>query len=142
MSAPPRSEAREYATDEIVVEWRPRLCFHSRNCSRTLPAVFDPERRPWIDASAAKADEVEATVDRCPSGALRLRRLKGRGRPAPTEVEVTPMPDGPLLVRGPIRIELADGSVEKVPRAAFCRCGNSKNKPFCDGSHVAAGFRA
>jgi uncharacterized Fe-S cluster protein YjdI len=142
MSAPPRSEAREYATDEIVVEWRPRLCFHSRNCSRALPAVFDPERRPWIDASAARADEVEATVDRCPSGALRLRRLKGRGRPAPTEVEVTPMPDGPLLVRGPIRIELADGSVEDVPRAAFCRCGNSKNKPFCDGSHVAAGFRA
>jgi uncharacterized Fe-S cluster protein YjdI len=142
MSAPPRSEAREYPTDEIVVEWRPRLCFHSRNCIRALPAVFDPERRPWIDASAAGADEVEAAVDRCPSGALRLRRLKGRGRPAPTEVEIAPMPDGPLLVRGPIRIELADGSVEEVPRAAFCRCGNSKNKPFCDGSHVAAGFRA
>jgi uncharacterized Fe-S cluster protein YjdI len=142
MSAPPRSEVREYATDEVVVEWRPHLCFHSRNCFRALPQVFDPERRPWIDPAAAGADEVEATVDRCPSGALRLRRLDGRGRPAPTEVEVTPMPDGPLLLRGPIRIELADGSVEEVPRAAFCRCGNSKNKPFCDGSHVAAGFRA
>jgi uncharacterized Fe-S cluster protein YjdI len=142
MSAPPRSEVREYATDEVVVEWRAHLCFHSRNCFRALPRVFDPERRPWIDPAAAGADEVEATVDRCPSGALRLRRLDGRGRPAPTEVEVTPMPDGPLLLRGPIRIELADGSVEEVPRAAFCRCGNSKNKPFCDGSHVAAGFRA
>ena len=141
MSAPPRSEAREYATDEVVVEWRPNLCFHSRNCMRALPLVFDGERRPWIDASAASADEVEQAVDGCPSGALRLRRLDGRGRPAPTAVEVTAMPNGPLLLRGPIRVERADGSVEHVPRAAFCRCGNSKNKPFCDGSHVAAGFR-
>ena len=141
MSAPPRSEAREYATDEVVVEWRPRLCFHSRNCIRALPRVFDGERRQWIDPSAASADEVEQAVDGCPSGALRLRRLDGRGRPAPTAVEVTAMPNGPLLLRGPIRVERADGSVEHVPRAAFCRCGNSKNKPFCDGSHVAAGFR-
>jgi uncharacterized Fe-S cluster protein YjdI len=142
MAASPRAEAREYATDEIVVEWRPRLCFHSRNCMRALPRVFDGERRPWVDPSAAGADEVEAAVDGCPSGALRLRRLDGRVQPAPTEVEVRAMPNGPLLVRGPIRIAQADGSVEEVPRAAFCRCGNSKNKPFCDGSHVAAGFRS
>jgi uncharacterized Fe-S cluster protein YjdI len=122
MRATPRSEAREYATDEVVVEWRPHLCFHSRKCMRALPQVFDAERRPWIDASAADADEVEAAVDGCPSGALRLRRLDDRGRPPRTQVEVSAMPNGPLLVRGPIRIERADGSVEQVPRAAFCRC--------------------
>jgi hypothetical protein len=109
---------------------------------RALPQVFDAERRPWIDAAAAAADDVEAAVDGCPSGALRLRRLDGRARPAPTEVEVRAMPNGPLLVRGAIRITQPDGSVEEVPRAAFCRCGNSKNKPFCDGSHRAAGFRS
>jgi uncharacterized Fe-S cluster protein YjdI len=41
---------KEYSTDEIVVEWEPRLCFHSGNCSRLLPKVFDRDRRPWVKA--------------------------------------------------------------------------------------------
>jgi uncharacterized Fe-S cluster protein YjdI len=74
MSAEQRSPAREYETAEIVVEWRPELCSHSGNCARGLPLVFDPKRRPWVDPGAASADEVEAQVARCPSGALRSRR--------------------------------------------------------------------
>jgi uncharacterized Fe-S cluster protein YjdI len=74
MTAEERSPAREYASDEIVVEWRPELCVHSGNCARGLPLVFDPKRRPWVDALAATADEIEAQVARCPSGALRARR--------------------------------------------------------------------
>lgn len=132
---------REYATEEIVVEWRPRLCYHSQNCVRALPRVFEKERRPWIDPTQAPADEIEDAVERCPSGALRLRRLRGEARPAPTSVEITPDPDGPLLVRGPIRVVRQDGSVEDITRGAFCRCGQSGNKPFCDGSHREAGFR-
>jgi uncharacterized Fe-S cluster protein YjdI len=142
MGAPPRLGPREYATDEIVVEWHSRLCFHSRNCVKALPAVFDSSRHPWIDLEQASADEIEAAVDRCPSAALRLRRVGVRARPPSRELEVTPMPNGPLLVRGPIRIVQADGSKEELPRAAFCRCGQSKNKPFCDGTHEEIGFRA
>ena len=74
MAAAEHSPAREYATDEIVVEWRPELCVHSGNCARGLPLVFDPKRRPWVDARAATAGEIEAQVARCPSGALRARR--------------------------------------------------------------------
>jgi uncharacterized Fe-S cluster protein YjdI len=141
MAAPP-SGAREYATDEIVVEWRPRLCYHSMNCVKALPLVFEKERRPWIDVGRAGADEIEAAVDRCPSGALRSRR-PGRPAPAaPATVELTASPNGPLLVRGSIRIVHPDGTGEEVSRAAFCRCGRSSNKPFCDGSHREAGFRA
>lgn len=139
--APRRSGVREYATDEIVVEWRPKLCYHSQNCVRALPLVFDKERRPWIDVTQAGADEIETAVDSCPSGALRLRRLRESARRTPTAVEIKPVPNGPLLVRGPIRVVTADGNVEELPRAAFCRCGQSGNKPFCDGSHRAAGFR-
>jgi uncharacterized Fe-S cluster protein YjdI len=142
MAAASGSRVREYATDEIVVEWRPRLCYHSVNCVRALPLVFDKERRPWIDVTQASADEIEEAVEGCPSGALRIRRLRGAPRPAPTAVEVTPDPNGPLLVRGPLRVVLADGTVEEVTRAAFCRCGHSENKPFCDGSHREVGFRA
>jgi uncharacterized Fe-S cluster protein YjdI len=135
-------DAREYASEEIVVEWRPKLCFHSQNCVRALPLVFDKERRPWIDATQASADQIEAAVDGCPSGALRSRRVSGPARPSPTEVEITATPNGPLLVRGPIRVVQPDGTVEELPRAAFCRCGQSMNKPFCDGSHRESGFRA
>lgn len=133
---------REYATDEIVVEWHPRLCFHSRNCVKALPGVFDSSRRPWIDLEQASADEIEAAVESCPSAALRIRRAGAAARPVPRELEVTPMPDGPLLVRGPIRVVQADRRTEDLPRAAFCRCGHSKNKPFCDGTHQEIGFRA
>jgi CDGSH-type Zn-finger protein len=51
------------------------------------------------------------------------------------------MPNGPLLMRGPIRVVRADGSSEELPRAAFCRCGQSNNKPFCDGTHREVGFK-
>lgn len=132
---------KEYRTDEIVVEWEPRLCYHSQNCVRSLPQVFDDSRRPWIAVDAATADEVESAVARCPSGALRARR---RGAPAadrrlPPEVRASA--DGPLLVSGGVRVVDAGGNVlyegEKV---ALCRCGGSGNKPFCDGTHEKIGF--
>jgi uncharacterized Fe-S cluster protein YjdI len=142
VAAPPNAAVREYATKEIVVEWRSRLCYHSGNCTSGLPKVFDRDRRPWIDPTQASADEIETAVDRCPSGALRARRLDGKARPAQTSVEITPELNGPLLVRGPIQVVQPDGTTETVPRAAFCRCGQSGNKPFCDGTHREVGFRA
>lgn len=61
----------------------------------------------------------------------------------PSEVVVSLKPDGPLVVEGPVRVELARGEVIAVTeRAVLCRCGSSGNKPFCDGSHKRVGFRA
>jgi uncharacterized Fe-S cluster protein YjdI len=141
MSSTRDSLKKEYATDEIVVEWEPRLCYHSRNCVRSLPQVFDDSRRPWIQVGAATADEVEAAVARCPSGALRTRRV---GRPLakghqPPEVRASA--NGPLLVSGGVRVVDAEGNVlYEGERAALCRCGGSANKPFCDGTHEKIGF--
>lgn len=133
---------KEYASDEIVVEWEPRLCFHSRNCVRALPQVFDDSRRPWIDVDAASAGEIEAAVSRCPSGALRARRIGRRSRKL-RPAEVCASADGPLLVTGGVRVLDADGNVlYEGERAALCRCGGSSNKPFCDGTHRTNGFRA
>jgi uncharacterized Fe-S cluster protein YjdI len=133
---------KEYATEEIVVEWEPRLCYHSQNCVRSLPQVFDDSRRPWVKVDAASADEVEDAVARCPSGALRTRR-RGAAPPRRQQpVELCASADGPLLVTGGVRILDAEGTLlYEGERAALCRCGGSANKPFCDGTHKKNGFR-
>jgi uncharacterized Fe-S cluster protein YjdI len=141
MAASERPAVRRYSTDEIVVEWESRLCYHSHNCVRALPQVFDPNARPWVSPEAASADEVEAAVARCPSGALRTRRA---GSPQPRRQEPLDLrasADGPLLVTGGVRVLDADGTVlYEGEKAALCRCGGSQNKPFCDGTHKTLGF--
>ena len=136
--------AREYATDEIVVEWWPTLCFHSRNCVAALPAVFDPSKRPWVQVDAATADDVEAAVATCPSSALRSRRRSAAARAGAVDADATEVrvvPNGPLLLRGSIRVIGSDGTeLARLEKAALCRCGQSQNKPFCDGSHARVGF--
>jgi uncharacterized Fe-S cluster protein YjdI len=132
---------KEYSTDEIVVEWEPRLCIHSGNCSRLLPRVFDRDRRPWVKADEASADEIERVVAQCPSGALRTRRLKGVSVKPRQRREICATTDGPLLVTGGVRVVDGQGNfLYEGERAALCRCGGSSNKPFCDGTHRTNGF--
>ncbi len=61
-------------------------------------------------------------------------------------VTIRMRPNGPLLVEGPVTILDANGNAFPInpdkPAVALCRCGHSKNKPFCDSSHKAAGFKA
>jgi hypothetical protein len=105
--------------------------------------VFDDTRRPWIVAEAAAADEVEAAVAGCPSGALRARRVGTGASSRPGETQVRASANGPLLVSGGVRVVDADGNVlYEGDRAALCRCGGSANKPFCDGTHRKNGFCA
>lgn len=65
---------QEYHTDEITVTFDPTRCTHSAVCIRGLPVVFDVRRTRWVQPEAASADEVEAQVARCPSGALQCTR--------------------------------------------------------------------
>jgi uncharacterized Fe-S cluster protein YjdI/CDGSH-type Zn-finger protein len=137
-----RGPRRVYANDAIEVEWEPKLCIHTGNCFRGLPQVFKPQERPWVDVDAADPDAIAATVLSCPTGALHFRRLDG-GRQEEQEAATTiePRPDGPLFIRGRVRIVDADGClIREDTRLALCRCGASGNKPFCDGSHRRVGF--
>jgi uncharacterized Fe-S cluster protein YjdI len=68
---------REYVGDGITIHWDGDRCLHSERCTRGLPAVFDRERRPWVDVAGATADAVAAVVDTCPSGALSYTRTDG-----------------------------------------------------------------
>ena len=60
------------------------------------------------------------------------------------ETKITALPNGPLLIEGPIQLVDARGialETKDRPRVALCRCGNSANKPFCDGTHSRVGFQ-
>jgi uncharacterized Fe-S cluster protein YjdI len=134
---------RIYRTDQIAVYWEPQLCIHTANCIRALPEVFNPNRRPWVMIDAAPADAIAGAVMRCPTGALRFERLDGAPQePLPEPPVVEAQPDGPLYIHGHIRIVDEDGTERELPRAALCRCGESNNKPFCDGMHLRSGFRS
>jgi uncharacterized Fe-S cluster protein YjdI/CDGSH-type Zn-finger protein len=137
-----RGPRRVYRNDAIEVHWEPRLCIHVRNCVRGLGEVFDPSKRPWIDVDAADPDAVAQTILSCPTGALHFRRVDGGEQEAPdAETTVEPRPNGPLFVRGRIKIVDAEGRlIREDTRVALCRCGGSKNKPFCDGTHRRIGF--
>ena len=79
----------------------------------------------------------------CPTGALHFERLDGGSQePQPTETTIDARPNGPLYVRGNLRITGPGGRlIREDTRLALCRCGHSENKPFCDGSHRRVGFR-
>jgi CDGSH-type Zn-finger protein/uncharacterized Fe-S cluster protein YjdI len=133
---------RRYTGQALDITYDTRRCIHAAECVRGLPAVFDTARRPWILPDAASAEQVAAVVARCPSGALHtIRHDDGPEEEAPALPAVRVTPDGPLHVHGRVRLQRADGTViiEDL-RLALCRCGQSRNKPFCDNSHRAAGF--
>jgi len=131
---------KHYTRGDITIVWRPGVCIHSRNCFHGLPAVFDPSRRPWIDLEAAEMEAILEQVSKCPSGALSLKRKEAE--PVPAGVRVELVQDGPLVLRGEATLVAPDGSQRPCSgTTAFCRCGASGRKPFCDGSHRAAGFR-
>lgn len=116
---------------------------HVGECLRGDPDAFKLRRRPWVLPDKADADVVAAVVERCPSGALQYRRLDGKPQEArQVDTTVTPIRDGPLLVVGDIQVTREDGTVEALPRATLCRCGESKHKPFCDNTHLETAFRA
>lgn len=132
-----------YRGRDIEVSFDLDLCIHVAECLRGDRQVFELERRPWVLPDASAADAVEEVVRLCPSGALLYRRLDGK----PQEdyagaTTVAPIRNGPLLVTGRIEVSREDGSVEVLPRATLCRCGESLHKPFCDNQHIKAGFRA
>lgn len=135
---------RQYEGDGIIVHWEPAFCLHTGNCTLNQPDVFNPKARPWVSAGRASAEAIAEAIRHCPSGALSYERTDGGPQePAGGEVEVEAQTNGPLYVRGSLEIRDAEGNViRRATRAALCRCGSSRNKPFCDNSHIGIGFEA
>lgn len=134
---------KEYSNGEITVVWQPAKCIHSEICVKTLPNVYDPKARPWINVDNATTDELKAQINKCPSGALSFY-MNGEEKveEETTETQVDVMANGPLLVHGTLKVTDKDGNTEtRGQKTAFCRCGASNNKPYCDGAHVKVGFK-
>ena len=132
---------KEYAHEDFTVIWKPKLCIHSEICVKTLPKVYDPNGKPWIKPENASVAALKSQINKCPSGALTYK-TKGEQHMEETKItECNVMENGPLLVSGDLKVTLADGTVEhKSQNTAFCRCGASQNKPYCDGAHKKIGF--
>lgn len=132
----------DYAGDGITIHDNRSICAHAGHCATGLAAVFSPGSDPWIDPNAAPVDEIVAVIEKCPSGALSysIDGAEHRDRAADAP-EIRIAKNGPLLVTGGIELEgapWAEGASRE--HYALCRCGQSKNKPFCDGAHAATGF--
>jgi CDGSH-type Zn-finger protein/uncharacterized Fe-S cluster protein YjdI len=123
-----------------VIEFEASRCIHSRHCVLDRPDVFVPNvDGEWIHPDAATADEVVELARNCPSGAIVARRLDGGiDESAPLVNTIRVLENGPLAVRAALSLRGAPAGY----RATLCRCGQSQQKPYCDGSHATAGFAA
>ena len=136
----------KYESEEISVSFAPDVCIHAAECVRGLPAVFNTSKKPWINVAGANPDEIVEVINNCPSGALRYELIDFEPNEEETRMEktkITVMPNGPLMVEGNLSVNKMSGEKIKDGEKLFlCRCGHSVNKPFCDGSHKKAEFKA
>ena len=137
-----REIIKKYQNGDLTVVWKPQLCIHAKTCVKTLPEVYDPNGKPWIKAENASIDALKAQIAKCPSKALSYE-MDGENELDSTiqETKIQVMANGPILVHGDLEVTGTDGAVvKKSPTTAFCRCGASNNKPYCDGTHNSIGF--
>lgn len=126
--------------EDVQIVYRGKLCIHSRFCVTGAPKVFLANvEGPWIHPDQMRAEELMAVARECPSGAIQYRRKDGGPEEQAPPVNLIRVQEGgPYAFRGELSI---DG--ESIGyRATLCRCGASKNKPFCDGSHHDIHFDA
>ena len=124
----------------VVIRFEGKKCIHSRHCVLGQPDVFVPNvEGQWIHPDQASPQAVALVAMNCPSGAITYERLDGGENEVPPVVNVVRVREnGPLAFHAPISIAGHEAGL----RVTLCRCGASKNKPYCDGSHAGAGFSA
>ncbi|MBW2199688.1 MAG: (4Fe-4S)-binding protein, partial [Deltaproteobacteria bacterium] len=122
-----------YVGKEITIHDNRGICSHVGFCTDSLPAVFKLGAEPWIDPNGASKDEIIKTIEKCPSGALSYSLEGVEHRDQEREALVMVSKDGPYFVTGGIQIVGHENRAEAVSNehCTLCRCGSSKNKPFC-----------
>ncbi len=136
---------KKYTNGEITVFWYPKKCIHATTCYRELIDVFNPSKRPWVNMYGAPTSEIIRVVKLCPTQALTYEyNKKESSEEQATDSSITEknapvarvVKNGPLILKGDFKYFDEDGKELKHQNTlSICRCGTSKNLPYCDGSH-------
>ena len=125
-----------YVGEKITIHDNRGICAHAGRCTDSLASVFRLKEEPWIHPDAASADEIIATIRKCPSGALSYSVDDVEHRDRDGEPTIFIAPNGPYVVSGgPDLVDTKRAEGASNEHFTMCRCGGSKNKPFCDGTH-------
>ena len=136
-----QDKRESYRGGQITIHDNRGICAHAGICTERLATVFRMKQEPWIDPDAASVDEIIAVIQDCPSGALSYSMETDSDHGRNVEPSILIAKNGPYVVTG--GVELVDASWgEGASKSEYtlCRCGASKNKPFCDGSHWDINF--
>lgn len=161
------SGERKYKNKEITVYWKPSSCIHASACINELPEVFNSRKRPWVKIEGATTERIIEVVNKCPVDALTWKwnddkKNKSVGSEHPNHIKnrrrsllknddiemnqgatINLMENGPFVIKGGFFLERENGSRSRFTgTVSLCRCGESKLKPFCDGSHSSIDFKA
>ena len=131
-----------YVGKRITIHDNRGICSHAGYCTDGLPSVWRMKAEPWIDSDGAEVEAIIETIRQCPSGALSYTLEDVEHRDQTREPRIRLAKDGPYQVEGGVAIEGVErGEGGSTEHYALCRCGESKNKPFCDGTHWYVHFK-
>lgn len=135
-----KNETRDYQGKRVTIHDNRFFCSHAAHCTHYAPGAFAVARKPWIDPDGEEPERLIETIKKCPSGALSYTKdgvlYRDQQRPPAIAIEK----NGPYLVTGGPALA-TDVPPPSPEHYTLCRCGHSKNKPYCDGSHWDAGFK-
>ena len=134
---------KSYQGQKIVIHDNRHICSHAGYCVNELPGVFDRCARPWVNPDGAEVAAIIAVIEKCPSGALSYSIEGVEHRDLEREPTVIVTQDGPYCLVGGVEVVGHEPRAQEVSQehCTLCRCGSSRNKPFCDGNHAEIGFK-
>ena len=136
----PLDRERAYRGKSITVHDNRTICSHAAYCVKELKTVFKKDAQPWINPDGDSVDAIIRVVEKCPSGALSYEINDDHKRDVEDrDPQINFLANGPYNVCGHIHIE-SELQPPSAEHFSLCRCGASKNKPFCDGAHYDVEF--
>jgi CDGSH-type Zn-finger protein len=141
LADPGADKLDSYRAKTITIHDNRSICAHAGYCTDGLKSVFKYKSEPWIDPAGDTVEAIIETINKCPSGALSYT-LGSESGDQQREPAITVTKDGPYAVVGGAQLlEQSRAQGASTEHYTLCRCGGSRNKPFCDGTHWSIGFK-
>ena len=131
----------DYVGTDITVHFSKLLCSHAGECGKRARNIFNTKERPWVKPDEGTIEQVKEVVAACPSGALQYSINSEPTNITNEAIEIKVERNGPYQISN-IAVDADDWTpTQSEKKYVLCRCGLSKNKPFCDGTHYEHGWR-